>query len=719
MNQIIARSAVRFGGGIFIHPIPLPPPVPVQVLPASLPMVESANGNLFVDRNDANIHWYLPDFALADDTDSSFAFVASQSSLPTEDGRPFYVGRITLSLRKFRPVDVEQFVQANPASTVQEIPLAAMVAVLSSYYSDKNGQQQRRSFTASAIRDAGGGSFLLTFDGAILGDSVTGLYQDLRRFGKALINLSASYQAWAKQGSAAIFGNTGLRLMPMQLQRVAMAAPLIQQQRPAVSNRMDVSNLNTIRIFNPGIFDSEGPAPPPPEQPVYVQLQQSWTKELPLGLKYNQDGYQLRYTVSQEAGQNHVIINVDDLRDFNQSQSQFAELKALGDISLRYPTLSRAYFGVLSRSIIVIPRRYSIVRSKSGCAATCMALVDSSPSSISGCKFEFNFTIAPDVSRIEFEKLKQEVLNSADFKGYQLTFADFEHNTPPSELLTIFKSSVQFAAGTEAHTFAVTVFIQDDDKQTPAVANANLFILRLCSQTGTDLTGSLSLKLDDGYQSAVLAPIDLNFSHTVGTDELLVEFDESSSVIKLTNRSSLDLQLSEYALVQGSNLTEFPDSLVIAAAGNTSLPLPADHNGLALLADAQLVVPKPMSISAVTDYLNFQTVDVQSTQYAITVEGSGLDYNKVASIAIDIKFSTLPQVAPRQLRLNKSVNFDSTHIVVPLENAMFSLPGLVNVSVQFVDPGVNTLLFTLQHDFTAEPDLILLQNDIDKNLPGS
>ena len=57
--------------------------------------------------------------------------------------------------------------------------------------------------------------------------------------------------------------------------------------------------------------------------------------------------------------------------------------------------------GVISKTIVLIPQSYVIVRAKSGCLATCLARVDTSPSSASQCAFEFTFMIAPAVSHIE------------------------------------------------------------------------------------------------------------------------------------------------------------------------------------------------------------------------------------------------------------------------------------------------------------------------------
>jgi hypothetical protein len=877
MNQFLAPSTIRFAGATTVRPVaaspigfksddalanrdltfrrviePRPPIESGPPPPASLPLLSSQTGNLFVDRNDANLHWYLPDFILAGDVDSGFSFVASQSGQDS-NGNPFNTARLTLRVHKSQPDDVAKVSQVDPAAKLQEIPLAELSATLTSFYTDDAGRQQQRTFSAT-IRGTGHGDFLVTFAGSILGPSVIGLYQDLRLFGKAILNLSASYQAWSQPGSlylsARFRQSTLLRTMtaeppPMRplmfaantqtptvapLNRIRSFAPLMaQQQEAAIEGSVDTSapgpptpatntsavssgtavlrgtwmfdldagreqspgdiwweqKTDTIRamvpqegakIFNLGAADYESTSPAQLQKLEYsadaingnddnsnrlmsgdvfavltrsgnyskvqvlsygynlkirwityrltagdtlVQTRQSWGQPLPLGLKYKQDGYQLKYTVSTATISSHVIREANDLKDFSLKQTEFTELKALGDVSQRYPTLSRLYIGVLSRTIVVIPRRYSVVRGRLGCAALCMALVDSSAADGSKCKFEFDFTIAPEVSRIEFLKLSQEILRREDLKGYTLKLPDFQRDTPPSTLQTQFKSNGQFSAGTDPHTFAVTVSIHDDDSQTPAVANANLFIMRLCSNAGADLVGSLSVKLDDGYPDPVLSTIDLNFAHSAGTDEIVVELEEGSAEIQLTNQSPLDLELSRYALIKGSTINEIVGVVSLPANSSLFVPLPGDHAGLMLAADFQMVIPNPMTKSDVARFLHFQTVDVQETQYVVAVNGAGIDFKKVDSLVISITFSNLSNVTARPLKLNKNVHADYTHIVIPLENAVFSLPGTVNLAVHFVDPKLADLNFTMENDFTSEPVLILLQSNIDKNLPKS
>lgn len=712
---------MTFAGPVAVHPvaphgilIDHPIHFPFPPLPASLPLAGSKNGNLFVDRNDSNLHWYLPDFALADDVDPSFAFAASQQGQQA-NGQPFNTAKLTLRISKLRPVDATQFGQANPNAKLQEIPLPSLAAVLTSPYTDQNGQQQERTFSSSSFTDLGDGSFAISFDGSILGDSVVGLYQDLRALGHAVLNLSATFQTWSDPVAPQPPGNLNWRMLALPA-RSLVPPEAVPQVGPGPSPAAHMSPIGTL-AFAPAAASLM--TSPPPSPPNLIQLPLPYAKTLPLGLKYNADGYQLRYTISTTGTPSHVILSVNDLNSFNETQSQFAELKKLGDLSTKYPSLSRAYFGVLSRTIVLIPQRYSIVRGKTGCSATCLARVDSSSASASRCAFEFTFVVAPEVNRIEFAKLKNEVAANPDLGGYTLTFPAFLRANPPSSVITTFKSDAQFVPGSDAHTFIVNVSVQDDGPNTPAVANANLFILRLCSQKGADLIGSMSLKLDEGFSDPVQAPIDLNFSHTTGTDELVAAFDDASSTLRLSNVSPLDLQIQDYALIQNSSLSEVPGAFTLAANSAKSLPLPADHSNMDLLAVAQLALPAQMSNSTAATFMNFQTIDVQQTQYVVAVDAAGVDFAKVASITASITFPTLPSIAPFQLTLNSTNTADSRQVKIPIENAVFSLPGSVDLFAQFVDSSLNPVEFTVENDFTKEPVLSILQSDIASRIPST
>jgi len=87
-----------------------------------------------------------------------------------------------------------------------------------------------------------------------------------------------------------------------------------------------------------------------------------------LGTKYAREAYLSKYTVTV-GGATRPIVGIDDLRDYNVRQSEFRELHVLGDVSQRYPSIARLFFGSLSRVIVAIPTRYVIQRNSDSCAA--------------------------------------------------------------------------------------------------------------------------------------------------------------------------------------------------------------------------------------------------------------------------------------------------------------------------------------------------------------
>lgn len=689
----MARWSAHPIAGIPLHPISF---VPVQ---PSLPVAESRDGSLFADRLDSNLHWYLPDLALAPDIDAAFAFAVSQSG-QQGNGQPFDVAKLSLTLTKQQPPVVVQFIQANPKAVVREIPLENLGAVLTSSYVDGNGNSRQRTFSASTMQDNGNGSFSLVFDKSILGDLVLPVYQDLRTFGKAAVVVNAGYQCWSQSPPHLMFSAA---LMSAPLQRSVLMAP----------RTVTLSRTATAAPASAG-----GPAgASTPPSPNWMEITSAYSETLPLNLKYNADAYQLRYTIATADTSSRVIIGPGDLGSFNQTQTQFTEFDALGPLGLKYPSLSRAFLGSFSKTLVLIPQRYSILRGKNGCSASCLALIDSSPSSASKCKFEFDFVIAPEVSPIDLARLTADIAGFPEVKGW--TFATALQNTPSSTLQCSFAGSTQFTGGTDPYTFAVTVVVQDSEQNGLAVANANLFITRLCAQSGTDLAGALYLMLDEGYPHPVQANIDLNFAHTAdlnfvrspGTDELLPQIDESDGTIKVTNQSPLDLWLQNYALIQGISVSEIAGPALIPAGASVSFPLPPDSAGSTFAYEGQLALPPTMNAAAVTKFLAIQSTDVQSTQYVVALLAN-VDWTKVASLGCTVTFPTLPAIEPWQTTLTANLQTDSTHIQIPIDNAVFALPALVVVKVNAVDPAATPFTLTLQNDFHAAPTMTVLQSDL-------
>jgi hypothetical protein len=292
-------------------------------------------------------------------------------------------------------------------------------------------------------------------------------------------------------------------------------------------------------------------------------------------------------------------------------------------------------------------------------------------------------------------------------------------DTPASTLQTSFASAANYTSGSDPHTFSLTVTVQDNGPSTPAVANANLFILRLTAQTATDLIGALSLKLDDGFTDPVLATVDLNFAHTTGSNELTANLDPSSPAFNLSNLSPLDVVIEEYALVQLTTVTLISDQFVLPAHSGKALPTPVDNAGMTLITMAQLALPIPMSMDVVTNYLNFQTVDVQQTRYLVAVDATGISWKAVASVSVSITFPTLPSIAPMNFLFTPIVQSASQSVLIPLINAMSTLPGSLEIVASSADPTQSPFEFTLTNDFVKQPVMTLLQGEITAQLPAS
>src|ERR1700739_2511046 len=91
----IPIQGVKFVIGVF-NPVDLE---------QNLPLESTQNGNLFTDRFNPQLSWYLPGYQLAPDVDASFTFAAGAQGIDS-DGNPYYQATITLTLDKIEPPDV-------------------------------------------------------------------------------------------------------------------------------------------------------------------------------------------------------------------------------------------------------------------------------------------------------------------------------------------------------------------------------------------------------------------------------------------------------------------------------------------------------------------------------------------------------------------------------------------------------------------------------------
>ena len=128
-----------------------------------------------------------------------------------------------------------------------------------------------------------------------------------------------------------------------------------------------------------------------------------------------------------------------------------------------------------------------------------------------------------------------------------------------------------------------------------AVANANLFLNQLSTTVEPYLSGSFGIVLDDAYPHPVIASVVVNLNDTSGSDELSYSVAADGSAIQLNNVSPLDLEVSRYAIVNGTSAP--PESLnqEILAQQTFTLSDKVSSPGVALLVDRTLALESPFT----------------------------------------------------------------------------------------------------------------------------
>jgi hypothetical protein len=360
-----------------------------------------------------------------------------------------------------------------------------------------------------------------------------------------------------------------------------------------------------------------------------------------------------------------------------------------------------------------------MVRSKSGVSATCLARVDPSAAQAGANMFEFTFVIAPYLSRLDVQALQIELQKHPEFNGYQFSFPTTLSATA-STLATTFGSPASFSVGPDPHTFAVTLPVVDG-VEAPAVADANLLIQRLCSTSGADLFGTLNLSVDPSQTAPITAAVDLNFFHTVGTDDLSVSIDPTNAIISVTNQSLLDATIEDCAVLQNGALAPLQGQTDVAGGATVELALPAGTSvgpSSQFFADAELKLPSPVPPATVMKILNFVTVNVTTTELFVAIDASAVDFTNITSLTAVVVFPAANASAPTQFTVTKVAPVASGQVTLPLEVAISSLRAAIEVTVLPTDPNAKSWSFTLQNDFNSEPTVSIHQSDIDTNKPS-
>jgi hypothetical protein len=673
----------------------------------NLPLESSRNGNVFNDRFNAQLSWFLPSYDLAPDIDASFSFAATGGQ-PAADGSPYYQATITLTLGMVEPPDVTAYRAANPSMQLQEIPLTGISVDLTTTANDpQTGQPQTSVYTAAAAANADG-SLTLTF-GPIVGAHVVVAYSNLQA-GGATLSLTAQFEVWRL-----------LRIVrpvrpPIRVIGTPIRGTPVLEGRPRPLPEVAFEPVGS-PIFSPVRFpilvQQPQPQPQPEPQPTYETASDPYALTLPLAQKYDAPGYAPAYTITDTNGV-RPIVSINDLKNFNSSGSDYTEFTALGNVTQLFPSFSRLYIGGHSRTIIAVPAAYGIVRSKNGTAAQCQALLDSTAGGSGAAKFQFAFVLGPVISPFDLFALQAALATNPQSQNCTLVLPQRLDSSQPMTLSTPFQSSVSYTAGLQPNTFQLDVDVTDGSVTGSAVANANLFLKQLSTTVEPYLSGSFGIVLDDAYPHPVIASVVVNLNDTSGSDELSYSVAADGSAIQLINASPLDLEVSRYAIISGAIAPAESLNQKILSQQTFTLSDKASSPGVALLVDRTLALEDPFTKEALQRYVAFITQDVQNVNYQIGIVANGVNFAAmgIAEIDIAITIPSLPTVAVPNSTLTALSLASNTVITLPIQNAITSLSAVVAFTVKAVDTTKASVQFTVTNDFVDQPVYVLESSSI-------
>jgi len=679
----------------------------------SLPLESTQNENVFTDRFNSQLSWYLPGYQLAPDVDASFSFAAGAQGIDA-DGNPYYHATITLTLDKIEPPDVTVFRTANPAQQLQEIPLTSLTVTLTTTANDPHsGQLQQSVYTAATAADASG-NLTLSFS-ALLGAQVLVAYSNLQS-GGATLALTAQYQAWR---AIRIFrppiDRPPINTPPIQNPPIGrppvgiIQRPPIQIGRPPILAKISALPVRPIFPIRP----IPGPVNTNPVEQLYIIASDPFSLSFPLGQKYAAPGYARSFTITDSNG-TRPIVSINDLKNFNTTQSEFSEFTGLGDVSGQFPTFSRLYIGALSRTIVAVPSAYGILRTKDGTAAQCEALLDSTAGGSGAAKFQFAFVLGPVVSPFDLFALQAALAANPQSQNCTLTLPQRLDSSQPMILQTPFQSSVSYTPGSQSGTFQLDVVVADGSVTGSAVANANLFLKELSTSVVPYLSGSFGIILDDAYPHPVIASVSVNLNETAGSDEISYTVAADASSIQLVNPSPLDLEISRYAIISGNAAP--PEALNQELPAQQSLTLsdkPASP-AIALIVDRTLALENPFTKQALQRYVSFVAQDVENVNYQIGVVASGVDFAEmgIAEIDIAITIPSPPGVNVPGSTLTALNLASNTVITLPIQSAITTLPAVIAFTVKPTNTTQTTVQFTENNDFIGQPVYVLESSSI-------
>ncbi|WP_035804564.1 hypothetical protein [Kitasatospora mediocidica] len=670
---------VSLSPGLLAMLVPADAPVPGSGEPGG-PNDGSRQGSIFSDNADSTLFWYLPDFGPAPDPDLLFAFRAVQNGLDAF-GHPSDSATLTFGLHTAEPADVTAARQANPAGRYEQLTPTGLAGTLHIPFKGSDGSDQQRSVPAQVTADDDG-AYLVRVTG-LVGSDVPLAYSELTGPGGCTLELTYSYS----------------------VVRHLVTRHLLQPDpTPADAGSQDELFPGEIPHRSTTGRPVTHPVHPPllgPAVTVTVVCSDFGSAAVALGTRYAVSPYRPLYTLTA-AGTTTAIIDSSAFEGFDTTRSEYTELTALGSVADRYPSFRSLYLGQVSGTVVAVPATYGIVRSPDGCAADCDALIDSTPTTSSGCRFHLAFGLAPAIDPADLAQLALDLAAEPTLRSLTLRVtlpSDLDPRTP-SSLPTPFASSVAYGVGGRPHEFTLTVEVVDDTS--PALVKGNLLLRELASDGLAPLQGRIAFRLDDAFADPVESQVILNLHTTSGRDDLAVALADPTAPT-VTNLSPFPLELTGYALHASGGLTRKALTQQLPVQGSVTLAGTAGADQA--LVDAALALADPFPLGTLGTYVTMRTADVQRVQHLIAVDATGLDFTAraITQVQVAAVVEQAADLAVPLLTLSPSQPVARATLLVPVGFALTGLATTLTITATGGDPAKAPAPVTAHHDFLVDP----------------
>lgn len=634
--------------------------------------------------------WYLPDYRLiaADlkpedelSDDVGFRFEARQTGEVLAGARP--LNRAVLSFTFSHMMSKEILESFSDRGNLSEVPNVEVEAWLAIPVAAQDGSSEMRK-ARTVARNAASGNYFVEFE--LTGDDVGLAYVHLTQSGSAELHVTTTYTGYQKvliPGSAMELHSDGVhwfgdRFIPIgDGDRVSSADVTIDPDRDTIE---------------------------------YLPVRTSFNRTLPLEMVFNTDKFRSRFTITSK-DVSRPIIDVSDLNEFVTPRSEFRELTSLGEVSERYSSLQRLYYGQVSGTVIAIPASYGIVRSSSGLAARCDAIVD--PTGINGCRFDFTFTIAPIIDPIDMARLESDLRSTpeAATRSLEVRLPSGLDSRRTSSLSGFASAISTFTTGPEPHTVQVSVEISDTGT-TPATTNVNLFLNQLTAADAAALFGDLFVRIDDAFPQPVTAHAVLNLRRTAGSDELtaVVTSDPTARAAAI-NHGPFDLTMSAFVVLGAAEprITILPNQIL--PPGQSAILTTDVADARSVEVSRTLALPTPLPKQRLLELVNFDTQVVQELQHPLTVNATAVNFaaDGISSIEVHFSLVALPDIPIPTLTLKPAHAVDFVHVSVPVTAAVADLECRVTLTVTKSGEAAS---ITVTHDYVADPILVVTGNTL-------